>query len=292
MLQKVVIPVAGYGTRFLPYTKAAPKEMLPIVDKPVIQYIVEDAVKAGFKEIILITGANKRAIEDHFDTNFELETKLEKAGKLEQLREIRAISSLAKFIYVRQSEPLGNGHAVLMAREVVGNEPFAVVWGDEILQSDPPVLAQLKECYQTYGKSCLVLIRAPREKFAEYCSKYGCAEVEKVGERDYKIKGVIEKPDPKEAPSDLFSVGGWIFEPKVMDILAQLQPGKGGEIWLQDANDQLAKNGELYGREIQGKYFDIGSKQGFLKATVEFALQREDLKEDFRRYLKEICQEL
>lgn len=291
-LKKIVIPVAGYGTRFLPYTKAAPKEMVPLVDKPVIQYIVEDAVAAGFTEVILITGANKRAIEDHFDSNFELEYKLEKAGKTEQLKEVRKISKLAKFIYVRQPEPLGNGHAILMAKGVVGDEPFAVVWGDGIMRADPPVLAQLRKCFEKHKKSCLALTRAPKEQFKEYCQRYACAEVEKISPTDYKIKKVIEKPEPDEAPSDLFSIGGMVFEPKVMEILETTKPGKGGEIWLQDANDVLAKNGELYGREIDVKYFDIGSKQGFLEATVEFALEREDLKEEFGEYLKKICNKL
>jgi UTP--glucose-1-phosphate uridylyltransferase len=287
-LRKIVIPVAGYGTRFLPFTKAQPKEMIPVVDKPVIQYIVENAVAAGFNQVVLVTSSNKRALEDHFDSNYELETKLEKAGKKEALEAVRHATNLAKFIYVRQPEPLGNGHAVLMAREVVGDEPFAMVWGDEILKSEPSVLKQLRECYEKYQKSTITLIRAPKEKFEEYCAKYGCADVEDLGGGEYKIKGVVEKPDPKDAPSDLFSVGGWIFEPKIMDILAQTQSGKGGEIWLQDAVDVLAKSGELYGKEMPCQYYDIGSKLGFLKATVDFALERDDVKEEFAEYLKNL----
>lgn len=287
-LRKIVIPVAGYGTRFLPFTKAQPKEMIPVIDKPVIQYVVENAVAAGFTEVILVTSSNKRAIEDHFDSNYELESKLEKAGKLEALRVVRHSTNLAKFIFVRQPEPLGNGHAVLMAREVVGKEPFAMVWGDEILKAKIPVMQQLRKCYEKYGKSTIVLIRSPKDKFDEYCSKYGCADVDGLGNGEYKVKGVIEKPAPKDAPSDLFSVGGWIFEPKIMDILARTKSGKGGEIWLQDAVTELAKSGELYGKEMDCQYFDIGSKQGFLRATVDFALEREDVSQEFKEYLKSL----
>ncbi|HLB32545.1 MAG TPA: UTP--glucose-1-phosphate uridylyltransferase [Patescibacteria group bacterium] len=285
-LRKIVIPVAGYGTRFLPFTKAQPKEMIPVIDKPVIQYVVENAVAAGFNEVILVTSSNKRSIEDHFDSNFELEHKLKKAGKAEALEAVRHATNLAKFIFVRQPEPLGNGHAVLMAREVVGDEPFAMVWGDEILISEPPVLKQLRDCFEKYHKSTIVLIRSPKDKFEEYCSKYGCADVEDLGNGEFRVKGVIEKPDPKDAPSDLFSVGGWIFEPKIMEILAGTKSGKGGEIWLQDAVDVLAKAGELYGKEMDCKYYDIGSKHGFLRATIDFALEREDTKKELAEYLR------
>jgi len=284
-ITKLIIPVAGYGTRFLPFTKAMPKEMIPIVDKPVIQQICEDAVTSGITDIILITGSNKRAIEDHFDFNFELEAKLQEAGKLEQFEEIRRVARMARFVYVRQKEPKGNGHAVLQARQLVEKEPFAVVWGDEFHVTNPPHIKQLIDAYEKYEKPIITLIRSPKEEHADYCSKYGCVDAEDVGNGVYKIKRIIEKPKPEEAPSDLFSLGGYILTPRIMEILAETQPGKGGEIWMVDAIDQAIKEGDVYGKLIDSQYYDIGSKIGFLKATVSSALKRPDTKEEFKNYL-------
>jgi len=237
----LIIPVAGYGTRFLPFTKAMPKEMIPIVDKPVIQQICEDAVESGITDIILITGSNKRAIEDHFDFNFELEAKLQEAGKLEQYEEIRRVARMARFVYVRQKEPKGNGHAVLQARQLVESEPFAVVWGDEFHTTEPPHIKQLMEAYEKYEKPIITLIRSTPENHADYCSKYGCVDAQKVEDGIYKIKRIIEKPKPEEAPSDLFSLGGYILTPRIMEILGETQPGKGGEIWRTPSTKPLKK---------------------------------------------------
>lgn len=287
-IKKLIIPVAGYGTRYLPYTKAAPKEMLPIVDKPVIQLICEEAVKAGIEQIILVTGANKRAIEDHFDYNFELEYKLQQAGKTEQYEDIRRIARMARFIYVRQKEPLGNGHAILQARELVDDEPFAVVWGDEFHVAEKPHLEQLIDVYKKYQKPVISLIKSPEDKHASYCNSYGCADSEELEDGTYKIKNIIEKPGVEKAPSNLFSMGGYIFTPRIMEILAETEPGKGGEIWLADALARAVKEDEVYGKLIESKYYDTGSKLGFLQATVDSALKRDDLKDEFKKYLSEL----
>lgn len=287
-ITKLIIPVAGYGTRFLPFTKAMPKEMIPIVDKPVIQQICEDAVESGITDIILITGSNKRAIEDHFDFNFELETKLQEAGKSEQYEEIRRVARMARFAYVRQKEPKGNGHAVLQAKQFVEKEPFVVVWGDEFHVATPPQIKQLIDTYDKYQKPVITLIRSPKDQHADYCSKYGCVDATEVEPGIYKINSVVEKPKPEDAPSDLFSLGGYVLTPRIMEILAQTEPGKGGEIWMVDALDQAIKEGEVYGKLIDSQYFDIGSKIGFLKATVDAGLKREDTRDEFREYLKTI----
>lgn len=320
-ITKLIIPVAGYGTRFLPFTKAMPKEMIPIVDKPVIQQICEDAVESGITDIILITGSNKRAIEDHFDFNFELEAKLQEAGKLEQYEEIRRVARMARFVYVRQKEPKGNGHAVLQARQLVEKEPFAVVWGDEFhatnppaampnstsptgddttdigkysdsgeqqLRAGPPHIKQLIDAYEKYEKPIITLIRSPKDQHADFCSKYGCVDAQEVGPGVYKIKRIIEKPKPEEAPGDLFSLGGYVLTPRIMEILGETEPGKGGEIWMVDAIDQAIKEGEVYGKLIDSTYHDIGGKIGFLKATVSAGLARPDTKEEFKKYLNDL----
>jgi UTP--glucose-1-phosphate uridylyltransferase len=287
-IRKVIIPVAGFGTRFLPYTKAAPKEMLPIVDKPVIQFIVEEAVRSGIEEVILITGQNKRAIEDHFDYNFELEELLKQKGKENEFEEIRRISDMAKFIYVRQKAPLGNGHAVLCAKEVVGNEPFAVVWGDDLFQAKEPHIQQLINVFEKYHQPVISLIKSPKGKFEQYCSRYGCADAEKIDKKTFKIRRLVEKPNPNDAPSNLFSIGGYIFTPDIFPILENTKPGKGGEIWLVDAIEDFAKQGRLYGCLLNGSFYDIGSKTGFLKATVAYALEHHDVDEEFREFLREL----
>ncbi len=284
-ISKLIIPVAGYGTRFLPYTKAMPKEMIPIVDKPVLQIIVEHAVESGIKDVILVTGSNKRGIEDHFDYNFELEHRLKESGKLDRYEEIRKIASMARFAYVRQKEPKGNGHAVLQAKQFVEKEPFAVVWGDEFHIANPPQIKQLIDTYDKYQKPVITLIRSPKGEHADYCSKYGCVDAKEVEPGIYEINGIVEKPDPKDAPSDLFSLGGYILTPEVMDILDETPAGKGGEIWLADALDSAIKKDKVYGKLVESEYYDIGSKTGFLKATVDMALERDDTKDEFKKYL-------
>lgn len=286
-ITKAVIPAAGYGTRFLPFTKASPKEMIPVVDKPVIQYIVEAAVKSGIEEIILITGQNKRSIEDHFDSNFELEFRLEQAGKKEELKELRQISELAKFVYIRQKEPLGNGHAVLCAKEVIGDEPFVVIWGDEIWTGEKPQIQQLLNSFAENQQPIISLKEsASDEEFQYMCQRYGCIDGQKVKDNLYEIKSVVEKPDPAEAPSNLFSMGGYVLTPAIFNYLEKIQSGKGNEIWLVDALREMAKVEKVYGRCIEGQYYDIGNKLGFLKATVDFALGRADINGEFKEFLK------
>jgi UTP--glucose-1-phosphate uridylyltransferase len=287
-LRKIVIPVAGYGTRFLPFTKAMPKEMIPIVDTPVIQKIVEAAVQSGIEEVILITGSNKRAIEDHFDFNLELEYRLKEAGKDEQYKEMRRIASMAQFIYVRQKEPLGNGHAILQAAPLVRNEPFVVTWGDEFFENDPPLVKQLIDTYDEYQKPVISLVRSTKENHEDFCSKYGCVAASEVKPNTYHLTDIIEKPEISQAPSDLFSVGGYVLTPEVMEKLANTPPGKGGEIWLADALAATVKDGEMYGRVIAGKHYDCGSKMGFLKATIDFALKNPELAPELKRYLKDL----
>lgn len=286
-IRKAVIPVAGMGTRFLPYTKAMPKEMLPLVDKPVLQYIIEEAVSAGIEEIILITGQNKRAIEDHFDYSFELEERLKKAGKTKEYNEIRRISDLAKFVYVRQKEPKGNGHAILCAKEVVGNEPFIAYWGDDFIESKPSRSKQLISAFQKMNHSIVSLVKCQAE---EDKSKYGIIEKGKtISSGLYEVKKIIEKPGPEKAPSDLFLAGGYVLVPEIFGILEKLKPGKGGEIWLADAIDKLAKIGKLSGLEIKnGTYYDTGSKISYLKTVIDFALKRKDINGEFVEYLKSL----
>ncbi|HPM28056.1 MAG TPA: UTP--glucose-1-phosphate uridylyltransferase [bacterium] len=288
-ISKLIVPVAGYGTRFLPYTKAAPKEMIPIVDKPVIQIIVEHAVASGIEDIILVTGSNKRAIEDHFDFNFELEYKLKEAGKEAMSEEIRKIARMARFTYVRQKEPKGNGHAVLQAAQLVNKEPFALVWGDEFHIANPPQVKQLIDIYNKYQQPVITLIKSTPEVHADYCSKYGCVDADEVEPGVYKIKDIVEKPDPKDASSNLFSLGGYILTPRVMEILKETPAGKGGEIWLVDALATAVREGAVYGKLIKSKYYDTGSKIGFLKATVDAGLERSDIREEFKKYLKSLA---
>ena len=284
-VRKVVIPAAGFGTRFLPATKAQPKEMLPIVDKPIIQYVVEQAVEAGITQVIIVTGWHKRAIEDHFDKHFELEARLEEDGKLELLEEVKRISNLADFIYVRQKEPLGNGHAVLVAKDVVGDEPFLVMWGDEFFKSEPSAAKQLIAAYEEYDKPVIAGIRIQKADL----SKYGIADITPVENNIFKINKIIEKPKIDEAPSDLATHGSYLFTPDIFDILEKLKPGKSNEIWIADAIDELISKRDVYAVELKNaKYYDCGSKISYLKAVVDHGLEHEDVNGEFRSYLKSL----
>ncbi len=282
-IRKAVIPVAGLGTRFLPATKAQPKEMLPIVDKPVIQYIVEEAVSAGITQIIFVTGRHKRAIEDHFDRNLELERALEEKGKEELLRLVKDISELADIIYVRQKEPLGLGHAILTAEPAVGDEPFAVMLGDDIMVSSPPAIKQLIGVFEKYRCSVLGVQEVPESDV----SKYGIIGGKEVEDGTFRVDTLVEKPSPGEAPSSLAITGRYILTPGIFEALKRTPPGKGGEIQLTDGINILGQREALYGRIIEGKRYDTGNKLGFLEATVDFALAREDLREPFLRFLSE-----
>ncbi|OGZ52734.1 MAG: UTP--glucose-1-phosphate uridylyltransferase [Candidatus Ryanbacteria bacterium RIFCSPLOWO2_01_FULL_48_26] len=288
-ITKLVIPVAGMGTRFLPATKAMPKEMLPIVDKPIIQYIVEEAVASGIKDIILVTGWHKRSIEDHFDYPYELEKRLLESGKEKQAAEVREIANLANFIYIRQKGPYGNGTPVLNARQVVGEEPFAVMWGDEFIYSNPPRLKQLISAYEKYGKPCISAVRVPEIQ----TSKYGIADVSLVHDNVYKINRIVEKPKAGEAPSNLAAHGAYVLPPDIFDILEKTPLGQGNELWLVDAITALAKIEDIYAVEIQnGKYYDTGNKLEYLKTVVEFALKHPEVSREFREYLLEISKTL
>src|SRR3989338_4269688 len=284
-VRKVVIPAAGFGTRFLPATKAQPKEMLPIVDKPIIQYVVEQAVEAGIEEIIIVTGWHKRAIEDHFDKHFELEARLEKDGKSQQLEEIRKISELGNFVYVRQKEPLGNGHAVLVAKDIVGDEPFLVMWGDEFFKADPVAAKQLIEAYEEYNAPVIAGIRIEKKDL----SKYVIADVTPVAGNIFKINKIVEKPDPDRAPSNLATHGSYLFTHDIFEILENLKPGMDGEIWIADAIDELISKRDVYAVELKNaKYYDCGSKVSYLKAVVDHGLAHEDTNGEFRAYLKSL----
>lgn len=285
---KAVIPAAGFGTRFLPQTKAMPKEMLPIVDKPVIQYVVEEAVASGIKDIVIVTGSSKRAIEDHFDMpNADLVNNLIQGGKEKLLEEVKRIAEMANFIYIRQKGLYGNGTPVLSAESVIGNESFAVLWGDEFISSDPPRLSQMMKVYEKYGG---VVISGVRIEQKERLSKYGIADLEPVEDKVYKINRIVEKPNPDEAPSNLATHGAYILPPEVFPALRGLKPTKGGEIWLTDAINVLREQGvPVYACEIEnGTYYDTGSKIEYLKTVIEFALKHKDLNGEFREYLKSL----
>lgn len=287
-IRKAVIPAAGFGTRFLPQTKAMPKEMLPIVDKPVIQYVVEEVVDSGVEDVIIVTGATKRAIEDHFDiVNSDLAQNLLAAKKEKLLAEIKKISEMANFIYIRQKGPYGNGTPVLSAEPAIGNEPFAVVWGDEFIYSDPPRLAQMIRVWQEYGG---VVISGVRIETKDHLSRYGIADLTPVKGCVYKINKIVEKPMPSEAPSNLATHGAYILPPEIFPALRRLKPGKGGEIWLVDGINLLRDQGiPIYACEIKnGKYFDTGNKLEYLKTVIEFALRHPEINGDFRDYLKSL----
>ncbi|MBI2369204.1 MAG: UTP--glucose-1-phosphate uridylyltransferase GalU [Deltaproteobacteria bacterium] len=280
-LRKAVFPAAGFGTRFLPVTKASPKEMLPLVDKPLIQYGVEEAVACGLREIILITGRGKSAIEDHFDYSLELDTILERRGHRDLLEEMRKISNMS-ICYTRQKEPLGLGHAILCARPLVHDEAFAVFLGDEVLDAPIPVMAQMLAVYERQGCSILAVQRVPREQVF----RYGVIEGEPAGNGLYRVRDVVEKPQPEEAPSDLAIIGRYILTPPIFDILEQTPAGKNGEIQLTDAIRGLLRDQAVYALEFEGQRFDAGDKLGFLQANIVFALKRPDLGPELRQFLR------
>jgi UTP--glucose-1-phosphate uridylyltransferase len=286
-VRKAVFPAAGLGTRFLPATKAMPKEMLPLVDKPLIQYGVEEAMHSGVQNIIIVTGRGKSAIEDHFDVSFELEHLLESRSKKDLLATVRAVSDMINVAYVRQKEALGLGHAVLRARELVGPEPFAVILSDDIINSETPCLRQLLDVYEFYGAPVLALMEVPIESI----SAYGVVDAEPVshnGGRDrlYRIRNMVEKPKAKDAPSNLAIIGRYVLTPEIFSSLESIEPGSGGEIQLTDGLKHALRSRPIYGYRFEGTRYDAGDKLGFLKATVEFALKRYDLGDEFRQYLK------
>lgn len=280
-VRKAIIPAAGLGTRFLPATKAQPKEMLPIVDKPTIQYIIEEAVASGIEEILIITGRNKKCIEDHFDKSVELEMELEKNHKDDLLEMVRNISDMVDIHYIRQKEPKGLGHAILCARAFVGNEPFAVLLGDDVVDSEVPCLKQLMDCYKEYKTTILGVQTVKHEDV----NKYGIVDGIHIEDRVYKVKKLVEKPAIEEAPSNVAILGRYIITPQIFDILQNTEPGKGGEIQLTDALQTLIENEAMYAYNFEGRRYDVGDKLGFLQATVEFALKRDDLREPFIEYL-------
>ena len=282
-IRKAIIPAAGLGTRFLPATKAQPKEMLPIVDKPTIQYIIEEAVASGIEEILIITGRNKKCIEDHFDKSVELEMELEKNNKNELLELVQDISDMVDIHYIRQKEPRGLGHAIRCAKTFVGNEPFAILLGDDIVYNDEkPCLKQLIECYDEYKTSILGVQTVDKENV----SKYGIVDGILIEDRVCKVKGLVEKPSVDEAPSNTAILGRYIVTPKIFDILDNTKPGKGNEIQLTDALLELIKEEAMYAYNFEGKRYDVGDKLGFLEATVEYALRKPEIRDDFIKYLR------
>src|SRR5436305_2192513 len=287
VVRKAVFPAAGLGTRFLPATKAQPKEMLPLVDKPIIQYGVEEAVASGIDNILLVTGRGKNAIEDHFDVSVELESFLEARGKRQQLEEVRKISNLINFAYVRQGEPLGLGHAVLVTRELVGDEPFAVILGDDVIDADPPAIKQLIDVFERLGGPVLAVERVPREDI----SSYGVIAIEpnaSLGEGIYQVRDLVEKPPKEEAPSDLAIIGRYVLTPDLFPILAATKSDRTGEIQLTNGLRELLKTRPIYACEVKGVRHDTGNKLGFLKAVVYFALRRPDLADKFGDYLSSL----
>ena len=288
-VRKAVFPAAGLGTRFLPATKSQPKEMLPLVDKPLIQYVIEEAVDSGIESIIIITGRGKNAIEDHFDVSYELENLLSERGKEDLLETVQKASNLAHISYVRQKQALGLGHAVLMARELVGDEPFAVMLGDDIIHAQTPCLRQMMDVYEEYSTPLVAIEEIP----LEFISKYGVISGKPVdyngtADRLYKLDGLVEKPPKEAAPSNLAIIGRYILEPEIFEVLAATQAGAGGEIQLTDGLRTLLQQKGIYGWRFEGKRYDTGNKLGFLEATVEFALRRPDLGDAFRKYLKSL----
>ncbi len=286
-VRKAVFPAAGLGTRFLPATKAQPKEMLPLVDKPLIQYGVEEAIHSGIQNIIIVTGRGKSAIEDHFDVSFELEQLLESRNKKDLLATVRAVSDMINVAYVRQKEALGLGHAVLRAKELVGNEPFAVILSDDVIESEIPCVRQLLDIYEFYGAPVLALMEVPPESI----SAYGVVDAEPVshhGSRDrlFRIRNMVEKPKPGDAPSNLAIIGRYVVTSEIFNSIEAIEPGSGGEIQFTDALKHLLRKRPIYGCRFDGTRYDAGDKLGFLKATVEFALRRYDLGQQFREYLK------
>jgi len=283
-VRKAIIPAAGLGTRFLPATKAMPKEMLPIVDKPTIQYIVEEAVASGIEDIIIVTGKGKRAIEDHFDFSFELEQNLKQKNKLELLDAVQTPSKLADIHYIRQKEPKGLGHAIWTARKFIGNEPFAVLLGDDIVQAEKPSLMQLIELYERYNASIIGVQPVTWDEV----NRYGIVHGKEMFDRFLMVDELIEKPQKEEAPSNLAILGRYILTPRIFDILDEVKPGANGEIQLTDAISKLKEYEAVYAYHFTGKRYDVGEKMGFIKTTIEFALQRADLRAELLEYLRDI----
>lgn len=284
-IKKAILPVAGFGTRFLPATKAQPKEMLPIVDKPVIQYLVEEAVSAGIEEVIFVTGRGKRAIEDHFDTSFELEYNLVEKDKNDLLEEVRRISGLAKFSYVRQPQPLGDGHAILQAAHIVGDEPVLVIFGDCLYDSNVPASTQLIETFEKYGDPVIGLSEVEKKDV----SKFGVIDGVELDEHTWEIKKMVEKPKVEDAPTNLVAVGKYIITPSVFETLAKMKDGKSGEIRLADAFDIMLNNNKpLYGKILEGTWLDTGNKINFMKAAIHLGLKHPEIKEDLKKYLKNL----
>jgi UTP--glucose-1-phosphate uridylyltransferase len=288
-VRKAVFPAAGLGTRFLPATKAQPKEMLPLVDKPIIQYGVEEALHSGIQNIIIVTGRGKSSIEDHFDVSFELEQMLESRGKKELLSIVRQVSDMIDVSYIRQKEALGLGHAVMRARDLVGPEPFAVVLADDVIEAETPCIRQLLDIFEFFSAPVLAVMEVPPESI----SAYGCIDAEPVSHNGsknkvFRIRDLVEKPKPSEAPSNLAIIGRYILTPDIFTSIGRVEPGSGGEIQLTDALRHLLRSRPIYAYKFDGKRYDAGDKLGFLKATVEFALQRHDLGAPFRDYLKSL----
>ena len=287
-IRKAIIPAAGLGTRFLPATKAQPKEMLPIVDKPTIQYIIEEAIASGIEEILIITGRSKKSIEDHFDRSVELELELAKKGKEKMLEMVHNISEMVDIHYIRQKEPKGLGHAIHCAKAFVGDEPFAILLGDDIVYNDEkPCLKQLIDCYNEYNTTILGVQTVPEENV----SKYGIVDGIQIEDRVCKVKGLVEKPSIEDAPSNVAILGRYIVTPKIFEILERTKPGKGNEIQLTDALRELINEEAMYAYNFEGRRYDVGDKLGFLEATVEYALRRDELKDEFTDYLKGILAE-
>lgn len=288
-IRKAIIPAAGMGTRFLPATKAQPKEMLPIVDKPTIQFIVEEAVASGIEDIIIVTGRNKRAIEDHFDRSVELEMFLEKNGKSQLLDMVRDIARMADIYYVRQKEALGLGHAIYSARKFIGDEPFAVLLGDDVIHSEIACLRQMMTIYERYGASIVGVQKVPLED----TDKYGIVDGEPFDDRLYRAKNLVEKPHPEDAPPDRLAImGRYILNSEIFDILGRLSPGKGGEIQLTDGIRQLGRTQEVMAYEFEGRRYDVGDKLGFIQATIEYGLRRDDLAPELTEYLRRLVQNM
>lgn len=283
-IKKVIIPAAGLGTRFLPATKAMPKEMLPVVDKPVIQYIVEEAVASGIEDVIIVTGANKRAVEDHFDASDDLIERLKQSGKEQQAAEVQRISSLANFIYVRQKGPYGNGTPILNARHLINGGPFAVIWGDDLVVGQPPRLRQLIDVFEKYGDPVLTAYQVSREDTVSY----GIIDGQEVEPGIWQVKTIIEKPGPDHAPSTLASLGGYILTPDIFEAFEETKPGKHGELWLVDAIFALSKRRPIYARRISGTYHDVGSKLGWLRANLELGLEHRDFSQPLRNIIKNL----
>jgi UTP--glucose-1-phosphate uridylyltransferase len=285
-IRKAVIPAAGLGTRFLPATKAQPKEMLPVVDTPSIQYVVEEAARAGLTDILIVTGRGKRSIEDHFDRSVELEHFLEEKGKFDELKQVQEIGDMATMHYIRQKDPLGLGHAVAIAEDHIGDEPFAVLLGDDLIHRSLPLLTEMLRVHERYGRSVIAVQEVPLADI----SHYGSIEPEFVEEHLARVVSIVEKPSPEEAPSNLAAIGRYVLTPDIFDALRETEPGRGGEIQLTDAINLLAKEHAVYAYRFDGGRYDVGNKLDYLKATVEFALEREDVGEPFRRYLIDLLQ--